>query len=445
MEATMRALLLIVAAGGKDLFISRINASGSGFVFSTYLGGHQDDSCTGIALDGSSNILFTGNTIPLDVAIGNGFPITQNAVHPYMSRVTRDCVIVKLDPMSHTHAYSTFLGGTSFNSCSGIASDSNSNAYVVGETGSADFPVSGTPFGPAIPGSITVLCQLTGFVTKLNSFGSSFFYSRRMGGAKGASQLNSVTVDATRRAYVSGFTTASGYPVIASAVSTSVAGSNSKPVVSVVESDGSKLVGFTPPGPPAPLMPFSSMPTSPRSCTPPCSPAAVAATPLRFAPVPMAACTWPAAPIPATSRWPVLRSRRQNRPATPCSPGASTIPPPPANAPTVTSVVNGASFANAAVAAGSVITLMGTNLGTAGTTVVNGHTIPLFYTRPTQTNGSFPSKLASARLSSPSAPTVSPALRFHSRSSPPAPGAGDYSVVITVSGVPSDAPIMSIH
>jgi uncharacterized protein (TIGR03437 family) len=66
-------------------------------------------------------------------------------------------------------------------------------------------------------------------------------------------------------------------------------------------------------------------------------------------------------------------------------------PPPPANAPAISSVVNGASFANAAVAPGSAITLMGTNLGTSDTTVaVNGHNIPIFYTSPTQINGQLP-------------------------------------------------------
>src|SRR6516162_2611394 len=60
-----------------------------------------------------------------------------------------------------------------------------------------------------------------------------------------------------------------------------------------------------------------------------------------------------------------------------------------ANAPTVTSVVNGASFANAAVAPGFVITLMGTNLGTAATTVAvkRPHYPTLLETSPTQTNG----------------------------------------------------------
>jgi len=420
--------------GGQDIFVSRINSDGSGFVFSTYVGGHQDDSCTGIAVDGGRNILFAGNTITLDPAISNDYPITPGVTQPY-TRVTQDCVIGKIDPLGQNLLYSTFLGGSSFNSCSGLAADSNGNAYVVGQTSSADFPYTAPPFGYGIPGTETVLSQLTGFITKLSPSGSSLVYSRLMGGAKGTSQLNAVTVDSAGRAYIAGWANASDYPLSSSTLATTIAGGTSRAVIGVIESDGGALVASS-------TLPGSGPDNAANIAVDSTGNIWVAGTssdpqfPVTADALPHSA---PSGVTPYAVQFDPKLTKLQHATLLGGSAGGYTggirvgsdgsvyvaggtystdftvtgtpfqtaktagytlfaerinfaAAPPPANAPTITSVVNGASFANgAAVAPGSAITLMGSNFGTSGTTVsVNGKAIPLFYTSPTQINGQLP-------------------------------------------------------
>jgi Beta-propeller repeat len=76
-------------------------------------------------------------------------------------------------------AYSTWLGGTSYDSASGIAVDSAGNAYVTGSTQSTDFPTVNA-FQP------TNHAQTNIFVTKFNTDGSALVYSTYLGGSGGA-------------------------------------------------------------------------------------------------------------------------------------------------------------------------------------------------------------------------------------------------------------------
>ena len=60
-------------AGGWDVFVTKLNASGSGLMYSTYLGGSDDEVGYGIAVDGSGNAYVTGATFSTD------FPVTAGA------------------------------------------------------------------------------------------------------------------------------------------------------------------------------------------------------------------------------------------------------------------------------------------------------------------------------------------------------------------------------
>ena len=51
--------------------MTKINASGSALVYSTYLGGSGDDSGSGIAVDGSGNVYVTGDTDSTDFPTSN--------------------------------------------------------------------------------------------------------------------------------------------------------------------------------------------------------------------------------------------------------------------------------------------------------------------------------------------------------------------------------------
>jgi hypothetical protein len=100
---------------------------------------------------------------------------------------TRPLVI---DP---TIAYSTYLGGTSWDMAVGVAVDAAGNAYVTGFTTSGDFP---TTTGPCDQSSELTYCT---FVTKISAAGT-LVYSTVLAGSDG----RAIAIDAAGNAYVSG-------------------------------------------------------------------------------------------------------------------------------------------------------------------------------------------------------------------------------------------------
>src|SRR6516162_4007038 len=65
--------LQTTSGGSFDAFVSKLNAAGTALIYSTYLGGNQDDEAYGIALDASGNAYVEGLTF------SSNFPITAGA------------------------------------------------------------------------------------------------------------------------------------------------------------------------------------------------------------------------------------------------------------------------------------------------------------------------------------------------------------------------------
>jgi uncharacterized repeat protein (TIGR01451 family) len=125
--------------GSYDAFITKLNAQGSGLVYSTYLGGAADvDRGWGIKVDAAGNAYVVGDTK------SSNFP-TVNAIQTAYGGGLGDAFVSKLSPTGSSLVYSTFLGGNLSDEGRGIALDSSANAYVTGMTSSFQFPVSG-PF-----------------------------------------------------------------------------------------------------------------------------------------------------------------------------------------------------------------------------------------------------------------------------------------------------------
>jgi hypothetical protein len=115
-------------------------------------------------------------------------------------------------------AYSTYLGGSSYDGATAIAVDSSGNAYVTGETDSMDFPTT----AGALQGSYASEYQgYNAFVAKLNPAGSALVYSTYLGGCCD-DHGTSIAVDSGGDAHVSGFTASSDFPTTAGAFQTSV-------------------------------------------------------------------------------------------------------------------------------------------------------------------------------------------------------------------------------
>jgi hypothetical protein len=102
-------------------------------------------------------------------------------------------------------SYSTYLGGSSWEICKGIAVDGSGSAYVTGSTYSSDFPTV-TPFHGTLKGSTDV------FVTKLSSGGNALVYSTYLGGSSSDDYGSGIAVDSTGSAYVTGWTDSPDFP-----------------------------------------------------------------------------------------------------------------------------------------------------------------------------------------------------------------------------------------
>ena len=184
------------SGGGSDAFVAKLDSTGSVLVYSTYFGGSGDDSGNGIAADLSGNAYVAGKTGSIN------YP-TKNPLQP-ASGGGDDAFVAKLDPAGSTLVYSTYLGGSLTDEARGIAVDEAGNAYVTGDTASANFPTK-NPFQVALGGTTDA------FLAKLDPTGSTLAYSTYLGGG-GFDQGNGVAVDTSGNAYVTGQTSSTNFP-----------------------------------------------------------------------------------------------------------------------------------------------------------------------------------------------------------------------------------------
>jgi hypothetical protein len=186
--------------GAYDAFVAALNPTGSALVYSTYLGGSGYDSAADIAVDSAGNAYVTGGTSSTD------FP-TINPLQPSNGGGSADAFAAKLNPTGSALIYSTYLGGSGDDGGSGIAVDNSGNAYIIGTTGSTDFPAV-NPFQPGYGGG-----NSDAFVAKLNPAGSALVYSSYLGGS--ADDWGSaIAVDTSGNTYVTGFTTSTNFPTM---------------------------------------------------------------------------------------------------------------------------------------------------------------------------------------------------------------------------------------
>jgi beta-propeller repeat-containing protein len=218
-------------AGAIDVFVSKLNAAGSGLVYSTYLGGNAFDGCYGIAVDSAGNVYLAGSTL------SSNFPTVNPVQATRGSNNSPDAFVAKLNAAGSALVYSTYLGGSNFDGASGIAVDSSGNAYVTGGTGSTNFPTAN-----ALQSALSSPTDADAFITKFNAAGSALVYSTYLGGI-GEDHANSIAVDSTGSVYVAGYTYSTDFPT-ANAIQAARAGDRDA-FVTKVNAAGSALVYST--------------------------------------------------------------------------------------------------------------------------------------------------------------------------------------------------------
>jgi len=194
---TVNPLQAANGGGVSDAFVSKLDATGSALLYSTYLGGSGRDGGSGIAVDADGSAYVTGQTTSTD------FP-TVNPLQA-ASGGGADAFVSKLDAAGSALVYSTYLGGSGGDGGAGIAVDAAGSAYVSGSTSSTNFPTA-NPLQAASGGGLT-----DAFVSKLNAAGSALVYSTYLGGSS-RDAGRGIAVDAAGSAYVTGWTTSTNFP-----------------------------------------------------------------------------------------------------------------------------------------------------------------------------------------------------------------------------------------
>jgi len=172
--------------------------------YSAYLGGALDDRINAIALDSSGNIYLAGKTVSTDFPCGTGssFKTTKDGA------VGSDAFVTKISPAGIL-LWSTYLGGDGIDIANGVAVDNSGIIYITGSTTSTTFPTTGAniSYQGTNAGGTDV------FVTAISASGAGLIYSTYLGGP-GVDEGNGIAVDSAGTAYVTGFTTGSGFPVL---------------------------------------------------------------------------------------------------------------------------------------------------------------------------------------------------------------------------------------
>lgn len=228
--------------GGEDAFAVKIDSSGRNLVYSTFLGGSlQSDIAFSIAVDSDGSAYIGGSTASADFpttpgavdssfgGFGGAFVVKLDAngnlifatsldvinavevrgidLDPDGSVLVAgttgsgDVIVAKLSADGSALAYSTVLGGSSFDFGRAIDSDPSGNAYIVGIASSPDFPTTAGAFDPTCCGA---------FLAKLDPAGGIVF-STFLGGT-GSADATSVAVDPQGNAFVTGSTGSPDFP-----------------------------------------------------------------------------------------------------------------------------------------------------------------------------------------------------------------------------------------
>ena len=212
-------------SGGK-CFITKINKSGNGLVYSTYLGGKGLNYLNDIAIDNTGNAYVTGYTQSSD------FPITQNAYSKNFLIVA--VFITKLNHNGTDLVFSTFIGpGQAKN----IFVDINGDSYISGDA-YVNYPYTENAFDKNCVNKKI-------FITKVNSDGSNLKYSTFLGGSNFNDYAYGLTVDSDGNAYVCCVTGSADFPITSDAIDKKFNGGSSDGFITKINSDGSGILYST--------------------------------------------------------------------------------------------------------------------------------------------------------------------------------------------------------
>ncbi|MFX1512654.1 MAG: SBBP repeat-containing protein [Promethearchaeota archaeon] len=191
---TVNATQSTFGGGINDAVIVKLNATGTGLVFSTFLGGSAAEAGYGITVDNLGNAYVTGRTSSTDFQTSNAYDATFGGNwDSFVTKFTSTGDIV----------FSTFLGGSYYDCGYGIAVDADGNSYITGSTSSSDFPIHNAY-------QSTIYQYIDAFVTKLNATGTGLVFSTYWG-INWEDSGQAIAIDAMGNSYITGKTQSSSW------------------------------------------------------------------------------------------------------------------------------------------------------------------------------------------------------------------------------------------
>ena len=189
------------AAGGGDVFVTKLNASGNALVYSTFLGGSNQDKAERIVVDGAGSAYVIGNTS------STNFPL--ESAHQ-STNLGGSAFVTKLNPNGSGLLYSSYLGKqvwfkTGNSPGAAITVDAAGIAYVIGSTSASDFPTL-DPLFPNFGG------VRDAYIAKINTVTKKVEYATFLGGSD-IDEGYGIAVDAANNVYVTGRTISTNFPL----------------------------------------------------------------------------------------------------------------------------------------------------------------------------------------------------------------------------------------
>lgn len=121
---------------GTDVFVAKINSTGSVLTYATFLGGSGTDIGNGIAINNTGEVFIAGQSDSADYPTNGTTAAAQGA-----KGLGVDVIVSRLSASGSTLAYSTYLGGDGTDVAYGIAVEpTGAQIYVTGSTSSANYP-----------------------------------------------------------------------------------------------------------------------------------------------------------------------------------------------------------------------------------------------------------------------------------------------------------------
>ncbi len=189
--------------GVQNGFVTKVNAGGTTWIYSTYLGGSGSggDGGDAIAVDNSGDAYVVGYTS------SNDFP-TQSPFQGTYGGGNYNAFVTELNPSASSLIYSTFLGGSGEDYAEGVALDGLGDAYVTGLASSPNFPTQNPIQANLSASGVNV------FISEFVYGGSGLIFSTYLGGSGGGEIGKSLATDGQGDVYVTGYTFSSDFPTL---------------------------------------------------------------------------------------------------------------------------------------------------------------------------------------------------------------------------------------